>query len=183
VDIAKLPMFSKDDASVKRRLEKAKKNPSAERGVIYLGRIPHGFYEDQMRGYFSQFGDVTRLRLSRNKKTGRSKHYGFIEFSSAEVAEIVSETMNNYLLMGHILQCRVIPKDQVHPELWVGANRKWRLVPRDRVARETQNMPRTKEQQQRADARLLARQKQKQAKLAASGIDYDMSEVAYKAKA
>jgi len=47
--------------------------------------------------------------------------------------------MDNYLLMGHILRCKVIPKDQVHPELWVGANRKWRAVPRDRVARVAQN--------------------------------------------
>jgi len=37
-------------------------------GVVYLGRIPHGFYEDQIRGFLSQFGDITRLRLSRNKK-------------------------------------------------------------------------------------------------------------------
>ena len=47
--------------------------------------------------------------------------------------------MDNYLLMGHILTCKVIPKDQVHPELWVGANRKWRPVPRDRVARVAHN--------------------------------------------
>ena len=40
--------------------------------VLYIGHVPHGFYEDQMRAYFGQFGDVTRLRLSRNKKTGRS---------------------------------------------------------------------------------------------------------------
>lgn len=39
-----------------------------ERGVLYLGRIPHGFFEDEMRAYFTQFGDVTRLRLSRNKR-------------------------------------------------------------------------------------------------------------------
>jgi hypothetical protein len=26
--------------------------------VVYVGHIPHGFYEDQMRGFFSQFGDV-----------------------------------------------------------------------------------------------------------------------------
>jgi len=39
-----------------------------DRGVVYLSRIPHGFYEDQLRAYFSQFGDITRLRLSRNKK-------------------------------------------------------------------------------------------------------------------
>ena len=39
-----------------------------DRGVLYIGRIPHGFYEDQMKEYFSQFGNVTRLRIARNKK-------------------------------------------------------------------------------------------------------------------
>lgn len=33
-----------------------------------MGCLPHGFYEDQLKGYLSQFGDVTRLRISRNKK-------------------------------------------------------------------------------------------------------------------
>lgn len=42
--------------------------PPIERGVIYLGRIPHGFYEDEMKSYFSQFGTVTRLKLYRSKK-------------------------------------------------------------------------------------------------------------------
>ena len=36
--------------------------------MIYIGHIPHGFYEEQMRGFFSQFGIVTRVRLSRSKK-------------------------------------------------------------------------------------------------------------------
>lgn len=39
-----------------------------EKGVLYLGRIPHGFYEEEMKAYFSQFGDISRLRLARNKK-------------------------------------------------------------------------------------------------------------------
>ena len=78
--------------------------------------------------------------LNRNVcQTGKPKHYGFVEFDSSSVAQIVAETMDNYLLMGHILTCKVIPKDQVHPELWVGANRKWRPVPRDRVARVAHN--------------------------------------------
>jgi nucleolar protein 15 len=37
-------------------------------GVIYLGRIPHGFYEEQMQSYFDQFGTITKLKLYRNKK-------------------------------------------------------------------------------------------------------------------
>lgn len=35
--------------------------------------------------YFSQFGKVTKVRLSRNKKNGKSKGYAFLEFSSTEV--------------------------------------------------------------------------------------------------
>lgn len=42
-------------------------------GVIYIGHIPHGFYEEAMNGFFGQFGDVVRVRLSRSKKSGRCK--------------------------------------------------------------------------------------------------------------
>jgi RNA recognition motif-containing protein len=61
--------------------------------VVYVGHIPHGFYEDQMRGFFSQFGEIDRLRLSRSKKTGGSKGYAFIEFKDAADAKIVAEAM------------------------------------------------------------------------------------------
>ncbi|PIL29820.1 hypothetical protein GSI_08027 [Ganoderma sinense ZZ0214-1] len=182
IDLGKLPTIAKDDATVKRKLEKAKRKPTEDRGVLYLGRIPHGFYEDQMKAYFSQFGNVTRIRLSRNKKTGKPKHYGFVEFDSSSVARIVADTMDNYLLMGHILTCKVIPKDQVHPELWVGANRKWRPVPRDRVARVAHNKPRTEEELEKAETRLLKRQEQRKRKLEEAGIKYDFEAVAYKKK-
>lgn len=36
--------------------------------IVYVGHIPHGFYEDQMKAYFSQFGTISNIRLSRNKK-------------------------------------------------------------------------------------------------------------------
>ncbi|GAB1525138.1 nucleolar protein [Rhizoctonia solani] len=179
IDLTKLPTIAKDDATVKRRLERAKREPTQDRGVLFLGQIPHGFYEDEMRAYFSQFGDVTRLRLSRNKKTGRSKHYGFIEFESSSVAQIVSETMDNYLLMGRILQCKIIPKEQLHPELWVGANRKWRSIPRDRIFRVQHNKSRTDEQRKRVERKLLKKQEDRQAKIRAMGIDYEIGAAGY----
>jgi len=180
VDISKLPTIAKDDSTVALKLEKAKRQSTEDRGILYLGRIPHGFYEDQMRSYFSQFGTVTRIRLARNKKTGRSKHYGFIEFDSAFVAQIVADTMDNYLLMGHILRCKVIPKDEVHPELWIGANRKWRPVPQDRVIRVKHNKPRSEDEQARAVKRLLKRQNERKRKLVEAGIKYDFEAVGYK---
>ncbi|KJA22949.1 hypothetical protein HYPSUDRAFT_138391 [Hypholoma sublateritium FD-334 SS-4] len=178
-DVGKLPTIAKDDATVARKLEKAKQKNSEDRGVLFLGRLPHGFYEEQLKAYFSQFGNVTRLRVSRNKKTGKSKHYGFIEFDSSAVAQIVAETMDNYLLMGHIMRCKLIPKDEVHPELWVGANRKWRSVPADRLARAEHDKPRTESEQAKATRRLLKRQRERKLKLEKSGIDYDFDGAAY----
>ncbi|KAG9119320.1 hypothetical protein FRC07_005704 [Ceratobasidium sp. 392] len=87
--------------------------------------------------------------------------------------------MDNYLLMGHILQCKVIPKDQVHSELWVGSNRKWRTVPRDRVHRVKHNRARTDGEQQRIEQKLLKKQAARQAKINAVGIKYDISAAGY----
>ena len=47
--------------------------------------------------------------------------------------------MDNYLLMGHIMTCKVVPKDEVHSELWVGANRRWRPIPTYRLAQAQYN--------------------------------------------
>jgi RNA recognition motif len=74
----------------------------ASRGVIYLGNVPHGFYEKEMRSYFEQYGEVTRIRLSRNKKTGHFKHYAFVEFRFREVAVVAAKSNNNYMLFNHV---------------------------------------------------------------------------------
>ncbi|BGP38525.1 nucleolar protein [Rhodotorula kratochvilovae] len=161
-------------ASVQKKLE-SKEKKQHKTGVVYLGRIPKGFYEEEMRSYFSQFGEVTRLRLSRNKKTGASKHYAFIEFKYASVAEIVHETMDNYLLAGHILVCKVVPDDQVHPKLWVGANRKFRPVPKARQDAARRSKPKTEKQQEAIKARLLSREDKKRKQLAELGIEYDFA--------
>ncbi|KAI9664605.1 MAG: hypothetical protein M1821_006051 [Bathelium mastoideum] len=122
-----------NEAEAQKQSQAASKKDKNEPGVIYIGRIPHGFYEPQMRAYFSQFGKIKRLRLSRNKKTGRSKHYAFIEFAFAEVADIVARTMNKYLMFGHILQVAVIPPGQVHEKLFLGANKRFRPMPRNKL--------------------------------------------------
>ncbi|GAA6063780.1 hypothetical protein JCM10212_005569 [Sporobolomyces blumeae] len=172
--VAELPQVKGD--SIQKKLEaKAERKKNAKTGTVYLGRIPHGFHEAEMKSYFSQFGEVTRLRLSRNKTTGASKHYAFIEFQYASVAAIVQETMDNYLLAGHILVCKIIPDDQIHPKLWVGANRKFRVIPKGRRQNAKRNAPKTEEQQESIKKRLLSREEQKRKQLAELGIEYDFA--------
>lgn len=88
-----------------------------KRGVIYIGRLPQHFQEKEAKKYFKQFGEITRIRLSRNKTTGRMRHYGFIEFKHEDVAKIAAETMNNYLIFGHMLKVHVVdnPREDLFP--------------------------------------------------------------------
>jgi nucleolar protein 15 len=165
-------------ASLKRTLkQQAAKRPSTQptpkgAGVLYVGHIPHGFYEEQMRGFFSQFGTVSRLRLARNKKTGRSKHYAFVEFKQREVAEVVAKAMNGYLLFSKILVAKVVPPSDVHPETFKGAERPFKVIDRTAIARKEHNKPRTAERAARREAALLKGERAKRAKLAKAGIDY-----------
>jgi nucleolar protein 15 len=94
------------------------------RGAIYLGHIPKGLYEPQMRTFFSQFGKVSRMRLSRSKRNAASKGYAFLEFAEESVAKIVADTMNKYLLFGKQLVCHMVPKDKQHPALFKNCKKK-----------------------------------------------------------
>jgi nucleolar protein 15 len=144
-----------------------------ESNVIYLGRIPHGFYEKEMMGFFKQFGHVRRLRLSRNRRTGNSKHYAFIQFEESEVARIVANTMNDYRLFDHVLSCQIVPPQAIHERMFVGANKVYKPQPLRAIARNQHNAHKSYEQQVKVNKRLVAKENQKRKVLQALGIDYD----------
>ncbi|XP_077241188.1 RNA-binding (RRM/RBD/RNP motifs) family protein [Tasmannia lanceolata] len=145
--------------------------------VLYIGRIPHGFYEDQMQGFFKQFGTIKRLRLARSKKTGKSKHYGFVEFESPEVAKVVADCMHNYLLFEHILQVYLIPPERVHPKLWYGVNRRYKPLDWVQIERKQHNKDRTVDEHRRMVQGILKRDQRRRKKLEAAGIDYECPEI------
>lgn len=130
-----------------------------------------------MKAYFSQFGEITKLRLSRNRLTGRSKHYAFIEFSSTTVAKIVADTMDNYLMYGHIVKCKYVPKEQLHPEIWKGANRRFKVTPWNRIEKKRLEKGKTREQWSKS---IESEQKKRQAKvnkLKALGYELDLPQL------
>ncbi|KAM4066872.1 RNA recognition motif domain-containing protein [Hirsutella rhossiliensis] len=165
-DVGEIPAISED-------VLKAARPSTGERGVIYIGRIPHGFYEHEMRQYLSQFGPVSRVRLSRNRKTGASKHFAFVEFQNESTAEIVTKTMDNYLLFGHILKVKMVPKSQVHEELFKGANRRFKKVPWNKMAGQKLVKPRTHSAWEAKVEKERANRAQRADKLKAIGYEFE----------
>jgi len=157
---------------------------ASDKGVIYLGHIPYGFFEEQMNGFFEQFGSIQRLRLSRSKKTGRSRGYAFIQFESAEVAEIVQKTMHNYILCDKLLVCEVVKPENVHARMFEGADRKAPRRPIDRARMDAKrlNKDRTIAQKTKRNARATLRQGKQLKAIKAKGINYEFNGL-YKAAA
>lgn len=123
INTASTPKVEKSYKINKAKIRQTKFQKNYPRGIVYLGHIPHGFYEEQMIDYFKQFGNVTRVRVVRSKNTGRSRGYGYVEFMYPEVAKIAAETMNNYLMCGRLLKATYIPPEKQHSGFFVG--RSW----------------------------------------------------------
>ncbi|ORX56792.1 RNA-binding domain-containing protein [Hesseltinella vesiculosa] len=142
-----------------------------ESGIVYVGRIPKSFVEADIVRYFKQFGEIKKIRISKNKK-GQSRHYGFIQFASKEVAEIVAETMNNYLVDGRLIQCNVVPESQQHEKLFASQKKSSPLAFAKR-AEKVRNQDKDLKQYLKSAQNLVAGEKKKRAALKNKGIDYD----------
>ena len=164
---------SSQPKSKKSKAEKAAAKASKPSSVIYLGHLPHGFEEAEIRGFLNQFGSIRKLRLSRSKKSGNSRGYAFVQFVDPEVAAIVADTMAGYFLMEKRLVCHIMPRDKCHPELFAGHDRKFVKIDWQGLNREQVNKPRTAEGMKKITARLVKREAAKRKKLEALGIDYD----------
>ncbi|KAF7503023.1 hypothetical protein GJ744_004699 [Endocarpon pusillum] len=168
---AAIPNYKKTQKKLRQAAQNGNKDGP---GAVYVGRIPHGFYENEMRQYFSQFGNISKLRLSRNRKTGHSKHFAFIEFESNEVAKIVAETMDNYLMFGHILKCKYVQPEALHPDTFKGANKRFRVAPHNRMEKRALEAPKSESQWAKKNSKEQSRRNRKAEKLKAMGYEIEL---------
>jgi len=67
---------------------------------IFVGSLPFRLSEDELRGEFEAFGEVTSARIITDKFSGKSKGFGFVDMPNANEAEEAIENLNGKELMG-----------------------------------------------------------------------------------
>ncbi|KAK8797414.1 hypothetical protein WA158_004622 [Blastocystis sp. Blastoise] len=70
-------------------------NPANPDGLpkIFVGGLHSEITDDMLRDYFKQFGEVVACNVVRDKATGKSKGFGFVQLASHEIVdEILSHT-------------------------------------------------------------------------------------------
>jgi len=70
---------------------------------IYVGNLLFDVTEDELKGLFAPFGQVTEVRLIMDKFSGKSKGFGFIEMPSKEEAEKAIEALNGKDMKGRAM--------------------------------------------------------------------------------
>ncbi len=46
---------------------------------IYVGNLSYQMTNEELQGLFEQFGEVSRVNIIKDRETGRSKGFGFVE--------------------------------------------------------------------------------------------------------
>merc|ERR1712059_192930 len=128
-------------------------------------------------GFFSQFGSVTNLRLGRSKKSGKSCGFAFVEFKYREVAQVVAETMNNYLMFDRLLKCSLVPQERTNQAMFRGKVKESK--PPGKIARmkakKLHNSVKCEETDQKRKVRQVRKVKSSLAKLKKAGIEYNFN--------
>ena len=70
---------------------------------LYVGGISYSTNDETLNSFFSQAGSVESAVIIKDKMTGRSKGFGFVEMSTEEEAQNAIEMFNGKELEGRNL--------------------------------------------------------------------------------
>ena len=72
--------------SMRRKGGSSREN-SEDGAQIYVGNLSYRVHERELRNFFSEYGEISRLKVVKDRNTGRSKGFGFVTFDTLKQAK------------------------------------------------------------------------------------------------
>lgn len=70
---------------------------------IFVAKLNFKTRKEELEAAFAQFGQVTSAKIVRDKETGRSKGYGFVEMPNEDEASAAINGLNEKELDGRVI--------------------------------------------------------------------------------
>ena len=67
---------------------------------IYISNVDHSVTEDDLKNAFSEFGDVSSVNIIKDRYSGQSKGFGFVEMLDNSEADKAIKALNGGQLKG-----------------------------------------------------------------------------------
>jgi RNA recognition motif-containing protein len=71
---------------------------------IYVGNLPYEVTEEELRQEFGTFGAVTSVNIIKDKYSGRSRGFGFVEMASVSEGQAAIAGLNGKALKDQTLK-------------------------------------------------------------------------------
>ena len=77
---------------------------------MYVGNLSYNVTEEELRGIFSEYGEVSSVNIITDKYSGQSKGFGFVEMPDNSEADKAIKALN-----GTSVKDRAIKVNQARP--------------------------------------------------------------------
>ncbi|MCX7744495.1 MAG: RNA-binding protein [Flavobacteriales bacterium] len=72
--------------------------------TLYVGNIPFNLREEELQNVFAQYGEVSSVKIIKDKFTGKSKGFAFVEMTSSEAGNNAVSQVNGMEVKGRQLK-------------------------------------------------------------------------------
>ncbi len=73
---------------------------------IYVGNLTYDVTDDKLNAVFSEFGEVSSANVIKDKRSGRSKGYGFVEMPNGSEANEAIKALDDSPLQWNAAELR-----------------------------------------------------------------------------
>ncbi len=71
--------------------------------TIYVGNLPYSVTDDDLRNIFGEFGELAAAEVIKDKFSGQSKGFGFVDMPSNSAADAAIKALNETDMKGRKL--------------------------------------------------------------------------------
>lgn len=67
---------------------------------IYVGQLPYNVSEEELKDLFTQYGEIASLNLIKDRFSGRSKGFAFVDMPNNSEADTAIKALNKSMFKG-----------------------------------------------------------------------------------
>jgi cold-inducible RNA-binding protein len=92
---------------------------------IYVGNLSHSATEEDLRQAFAQFGAVATVNIIKDRETGRSRGFAFVEMTNGSEAATAIKELNLHEISGRSITVNEARPKTERPRGAGGPRRRW----------------------------------------------------------
>jgi RNA recognition motif-containing protein len=82
---------------------------------IYVSNLSFNVQDEDLREFFTPYGEVTSAKIINDRETGRSRGFGFVEMSNTEAANKAIADLNGGIVEGRTVRVSVANAKESKP--------------------------------------------------------------------